>query len=275
MSDFTIGQYYPENSIIHKLDPRVKLLGTLVFIVMLFFINNFVGYGVITIYLLIIIKMSKVPLGKIISGVRGILVVLIISAGLNIFLTEGHVIGKWWIFTITSEGIIRACYLVIRLVYLVIATSIMTLTTKTNDLSDGLEKGLRFLKKIRFPVHEMAMIVSLALRFIPTLLEETEKIKKAQMARGADFESGNIFRRAKSLVPILIPLFVSSIKRAVNLAQAMEARCYHGGKRTKLHPLKYDKKDFIAYAALAFIIISLVAVNIIVKQNFANTFICF
>ena len=275
MSDFTIGQYYPENSIIHRLDPRVKLFGTLVFIVMLFVVNNFVGYVLMIGYLIAIIALSKIPFTKVIKGVRGIIFVLIFSAVINMFLTPGHKIAHWWIFTLTTEGIIRCAHIVVRLIALVIATSVMTLTTKPNDLADGLEKALGFLKVIKVPVHEIAMIMSLALRFIPTLMEETERIKKAQMARGADFETGNIFKRAKSLLPILIPLFVSSIKRAVNLAQAMEARCYNGGNRTKLHPLKYKRRDVVTYFACAFIIASVIAVNVLVVKFLGNTYVVF
>ena len=276
MSEFTIGQYYPENSIIHRLDPRVKLFGTLVFIVMLFVVNNFIGFGLMALYLFVVVKMSRIPFRKVIKGVRGIIIILIISALLNIFFTPGkHEVAHWWIFTITSEGLVRSAYLVVRLVLLVLSTSVMTLTTKPNDLSDGLEKALGFLKVIRVPVHEIAMIMSLALRFIPTLMEETERIKKAQMARGADFESGNMFKRAKSLIPILIPLFVSSIKRAVNLAQAMEARCYNGGNRTKLHPLKYKKRDAMSYIFCGVIIASVIVVNVVVVKILGNTFVVF
>ena len=276
MSDFTIGQYYPEESIIHRLDPRVKLFGTLVFIVMLFVVNNFVGFALMALYLFAIVKCSRIPFRKVVKGVRGIIIILIISALLNIFFTPGkHEVAHWWIFTITSEGLVRSAYLVVRLVLLVLSTSVMTLTTKPNDLSDGLEKALGFLKVIRVPVHEIAMIMSLALRFIPTLMEETERIKKAQMARGADFESGNMFKRAKSLIPILIPLFVSSIKRAVNLAQAMEARCYNGGNRTKLHPLKYKKRDAMSYIFCGVIIASVIVVNVVVVKFLGNTFVVF
>ncbi len=276
MSEFTIGQYYPENSIIHRLDPRVKLFGTLVFIVMLFVVNNFIGFGLMALYLFVVVKMSRIPFRKVIKGVRGIIIILIISALLNIFFTPGkHEVAHWWIFTITSEGLVRSAYLVVRLVLLVLSTSVMTLTTKPNDLSDGLEKALGFLKVIRVPVHEIAMIMSLALRFIPTLMEETERIKKAQMARGADFESGNMLKRAKSLIPILIPLFVSSIKRAVNLAQAMEARCYNGGNRTKLHPLKYKKRDAMSYVFCGVIIASVIVVNVVVVKFLGNTFVVF
>ena len=275
MSDFTIGQYYPENSIIHRLDPRVKLFGTLVFIVMLFVVNNFIGFGLMALYLFVVVKMSRIPFRKVLKGVRGIIIILIISALLNIFFTPGKPLAHWWIFTITSEGLVRSAYLVVRLVLLVLSTSVMTLTTKPNDLSDGLEKALGFLKVIRVPVHEIAMIMSLALRFIPTLMEETERIKKAQMARGADFESGNMFKRAKNLIPILIPLFVSSIKRAVNLAQAMEARCYNGGNRTKLHPLKYKRRDAISYVFCGVIIASVIVVNVVVVNFLGNTFVVF
>lgn len=276
MSEFTIGQYYPENSIIHRLDPRVKLFGTLVFIVMLFVVNNFIGFGLMALYLFVVVKMSRIPFRKVLKGVRGIIIILIISALLNMFFTPGkHEVAHWWIFTITSEGLVRSAYLVVRLVLLVLSTSVMTLTTKPNDLSDGLEKALGFLKVVRVPVHEIAMIMSLALRFIPTLMEETERIKKAQMARGADFETGNMFRRAKSLIPILIPLFVSSIKRAVNLAQAMEARCYNGGNRTKLHPLKYKRRDAMSYIFCGVIIASVIVVNVVVVKFLGNTFVVF
>ena len=275
MSDFTIGQYYPEKSIIHKLDPRVKLFGTLVFIVMLFVVNNFVGFALMALYLFAIVKCSRIPFRKVVKGVRGIIIILIVSALLNMFFTPGKVVFHWWIFTVSAEGLIRSAYLVIRLILLVLSTSVMTLTTKPNDLADGMEKALGFLKVIRVPVHEIAMIMSLALRFIPTLMDETERIKKAQMARGADFETGNIFKRAKSLVPILVPLFVSSIKKAVNLAQAMEARCYNGGNRTKLHPLKYARRDAISYGFCTVIIASVIVVNIVVVKFLAHTYVVF
>lgn len=258
MADITIGQYYPENSIIHKLDPRVKLFGTLVLVILLFNIDSIPGYLAFTLFLAMIIFLSKVPFGKLLKGIKGILFILLFSVVLNMFFTDGQILIEYWIFKITGEGLIKGGYMAIRLVYLVICTSIMTLTTTPNDLSDGLEKSFGFLKVIKFPVHEIAMIMSLALRFIPTLMEETEKIVKAQKARGADFESGNLIKRAKSLVPILIPLLVSSIRRADNLATAMEARCYHGGKRTKMKPLQYKRRDYFSYlfyVAMVFIII--------------------
>lgn len=263
MADITIGQYYPENSIIHKLDPRVKLFGTLVFVVILFNIDNIIGYLLFTVVMALVIKLSKIPFRKLLKGVKGILFILIFSVLLNVFLTKGQVLAEFWIFTITKEGLIKGGYMAVRLVYLVICTSIMTLTTTPNDLADGLEKAFGFLKIIKFPVHEIAMIMSLALRFIPTLMEETEKIKKAQKARGADFETGNLIRKAKSLIPILIPLFVSSIRRADELATAMEARCYHGGKRTKMKPLIYVRRDYIAYLVYVVVFALVISANLL------------
>lgn len=248
MANITIGQYYPENSIIHKLDPRVKLAGTMICIIVLFQINTIVGYGLFTIFMAAVIKASKIPFMKLLKGVRGILFILLFSVVLNIFMTKGEILLEIGFLTVTKEGLIKALYISVRLIYLIICTSIMTLTTTPNDLSDGLEKAFGFLKVVKFPVHEIAMIMSLALRFIPTLMEETDKITKAQKARGASFDTGNILQKAKSLIPILIPLFISSLRRAIDLATAMEARCYHGGNRTKMKPLKYAKRDAIGYA---------------------------
>lgn len=261
MADITIGQYYPENSIIHKLDPRVKLFGTLVLVVLLFNIDNIAGYLMFTVFMVLIIKMSKVPFGKLLKGIKGILFILIFSVVLNMLFTPGEVVAEVWIISITKEGIVKSGYMAIRLVYLVICTSIMTLTTTPTDMADGLEKSFGFLKVIKFPVHEIAMIMSLSLRFIPTLMEETEKITKAQKARGADFESGNLIKRAKSLIPILIPLFVSSIRRADDLATAMEARCYHGGKRTKMKPLIYGRRDYAAYLSFVVIVAAVIGID--------------
>lgn len=269
MAEITIGNYYPENSIIHKLDPRVKLFSTLVLIVLLFIINNFVAYGIVTVYLFAVIKLSRVPFKKLLRGLRAIIFILLFSVIINVLLTKGHEVFHLWSISITGEGLIRGAYMAIRLIYLVVGTSIMTLTTTPNDLADGLEKAFGFLKVIKFPVHEMAMIMSLALRFIPTLMEETDKITKAQKARGADFETGNIFKRAKNLVPILIPLFVSSIRRALELATAMEARCYHGGNRTKMKPLKYEKRDLTGYLLNVGIIVIVVGINIVVVKSSA------
>lgn len=266
MVDITIGQYYPEDSVIHKLDPRVKLFGTLVFVVMVFMINNVIGYGLITLFLGIVIKMSKVPFKKMMKGIRGIIFIMLLSVVFNIFLTPGDVIVHFLIFTITKQGIIKGVYMAIRLVLLVVGTSVMTLTTTPNDLADGLEKSFGILNVIKFPVHEIAMVMSLALRFIPTLMEETDKITKAQKARGASFDTGNILQRAKSLIPILIPLFVSSIRRAADLATAMEARCYHGGERTKMKPLSYNRNDAYAYVVCFLIIAIILGTNFMVNN---------
>lgn len=218
MAEITLGQYYPENSIIHKLDPRVKLFGTLIFIIAIFSTNNIIGLLAIVMFLAIIIKISKVPFAKIIKGIKGILFLLVFTIVLNILFTPGTPIITFWIIKITKEGLITGGFLTFRLTFLVLSTSVLTLTTTPNDLSDGLEKSFAFLNKIHFPVHEMAMMMSLALRFIPTLVEETEKIKKAQMARGADFETGGLMQRVKSLIPLLVPLFVSSIRRAAGFS---------------------------------------------------------
>lgn len=264
--DITIGQYYPVDSVIHRLDPRIKLAGTLVFLVSLFLFQHFVGYGIATIFLFTIIKLSKVPIKYMLKGLKAIFMLLAISILFNLFLTDGEELIRIWIFKITKEGIRLALFMGLRLVYLILGSSIMTLTTTPNDLTDGLEKALWPLSKIRVPVHEIAMMMSIALRFIPILLEETDKIMKAQMARGADFESGNIIQRAKNLVPLLVPLFISAFRRANDLAMAMEARCYRGGKgRTKMKPLKYKKRDYLAYGALAFYIAFIVIIDYAVK----------
>lgn len=263
--DITIGQYYPAASPIHKLDPRVKLAGTLIFLISLFLTESIAGYGLATIFLAGIIKLSKVPLKFILKGLKAIFIILAFSVAFNLLLTSGEVLVKFWIFKITKEGIALAAMMAVRLIYLIIGSSIMTLTTTPNDLTDGLEKALSPLKKIKIPVHEIAMMMSIALRFIPILMEETDKIMKAQMARGADFESGNIIKRAKSLVPILVPLFISAFRRADDLAMAMEARCYHGGTgRTKMKPLKYKKHDLAAYAILALYLGAIICIRIFI-----------
>ncbi len=249
--DITIGQYYPADSPIHRLDPRVKLAGTIIFLISLFVSDGILGYVLATIFLASVIKISKVPLKFILRGLRAIFIILALSVVFNIFLTDGEVLVKFWVIEITKEGLIIAAKMAVRLVYLIIGSSLMTLTTTPNDLTDGLEKSMHLLKKIKVPVHEISMMMSIALRFIPILIEETDKIMKAQIARGADFESGNIFQKAKSMVPLLVPLFISAFRRADDLAMAMEARCYHGGdNRTKMKPLKYKKRDFAAYGIL-------------------------
>ncbi len=249
--EITLGQYYQTDSCIHRLDPRVKLAGTVLFIVSLFCFDNIWGYVCAGLFLATVIGLSRVPFKFMIKGMRAILFLLLITVVFNLFLTPGEPVFTIWKLTITKEGIKTASFMAIRLTMLIIGSSIMTLTTTPNNLTDGLEKAMSPLKLFRLPVHEVAMMMSIALRFIPILLEETDKIMKAQIARGADFESGNIIKKAKALVPLLVPLFVSAFRRANDLAMAMEARCYHGGKgRTKMKPLVYKKRDAIAYLVL-------------------------
>jgi len=250
--DITIGQYYPAKSILHRLDPRTKLVATLLYLISLFLFDGFAGYIVATVFLISIIKLSKVPFKFIVKGLKPIIMLLMITVLFNLFLTRsGDVLFSFWIFTVTSGGLHTAVFMAMRLIYLILGSSLMTFTTTPNELTDGIEKLLGPLRKIKVPVHEIAMMMSIALRFIPILLEETDKIMKAQIARGADFESGNIIQRAKSMIPILVPLFVSAFRRANDLAMAMEARCYNGGEgRTKMKPLHYAQRDYVAYVVV-------------------------
>jgi len=250
--DITIGQYYPTDSVLHSLDPRVKFIGTMVFIISLFAADSWAGYILATFFLAGIILASKVPFGFMVKGLRPIVLLLMITIFFNVLFTPGEVLWGFSIIKITKEGLILGAKMGIRLIYLIIGSSVMTLTTTPNQLTDGLERLLSPLNKIKVPVHEIAMMMSIALRFIPILLEETDKIMKAQTARGADFESGGLIQKVKSMVPLLVPLFVSAFRRANDLALAMEARCYHGGSgRTQMKPLRYGQKDVIAYVFLA------------------------
>ena len=262
--DITIGQYYPADSPIHRLDPRTKLFGTLVYIVSLFFADNLWCYGAATLFLAAAVRISRVPFRFIVRGLKAIVFLLLISVSFNLFLTDGRVLWQAGFLKITDAGLRLALFMGLRLAYLVIGSSIMTLTTTPNQLADGLEKSLGFLNRARVPVHEISMMMSIALRFIPILVEETDKIMKAQMARGADFESGNVIRRAKSMIPILVPLFVSAFRRATDLAMAMEARCYRGGEgRTKMKPLQYERRDGFAYAVLLAYLAVVIALRLI------------
>ena len=249
--EMTLGQYYKADSVLHKLDARVKLLGTLLFVITLFFPKSLLSLGIATVFLAFTIKLSKVPFSMMIRGVKPLFVIICFSAIINMISVGGEVLIKLGPVSITKQGLWMAFYLVIRLVYLVIGSSVMTFTTTPNQLTDGLEKGFRFLKKVHIPVHEIAMMMSIALRFIPILTEELDKIMKAQMSRGVDFESGNILERGKKLIPVLVPLFIEAIRRASDLAMAMDARCYNGGEgKTRLHPLVYKKKDYAAYGIM-------------------------
>lgn len=256
IKDITLGQYYKVDSIIHSLDPRVKLAITFIFLISLFISTNVFAYIFAFIFLLCEIILCKVPFSFIIRGLKSLLLLLFLSVIFNLFLTPGKTIISIGIFKITYEGLVIAIKMGIRLVFLVIGSSILTLTTTPSKLTDGLEKALSFLKVFDIPIAEIALMMSIALRFIPILIEETEKIMNAQMARGADFDKGNIVEKAKSLIPLLVPLFVSAFRRANDLAVAMEARCYTNSRnRTKLNPLKYSNIDFIAYITLLIYII--------------------
>ena len=264
LRDITLGQYYQTESVIHKLDPRVKLGGTLLYIISLFLFENVAGYILAALFLALVIRLSKVPFKFMVRGMRAILFLLLLTVVFNLFLTPGEPLISLWRLTITKEGLSVAVFMAIRLTFLIIGSSVMTLTTTPNNLTDGMEKMLNPLKAIKVPVHEVAMMMSIALRFIPILLEETDKIMKAQIARGADFESGNLLQRAKAMVPLLVPLFISAFRRANDLAMAMEARCYRGGDgRTKMKPLIYRKTDFYAYGVIAGYMLLKIVIGII------------
>ena len=264
LRDITLGQYYPADSVIHKLDPRVKLFGTLIYIISLFLFKGLPAFILAAIFLVVLIKLSKVPFSYMVKGLKTIVLIMLFAAVFNLFLTPGTKLVSFWIFTITYEGLKNAVVMMVRLIFLIIGTSLMTLTTTPNELTDGLEKALSPLKYIKVPVHEIAMMMSIALRFIPILIEETDKIMKAQMARGADFEHGNLIQKAKNMVPLLVPLFVSAFRRANDLAMAMEARCYRGGEgRTKMKPLHYQKRDRMAYLTLLVYLAAVIGLRIL------------
>ena len=266
LRDITLGQYYQTESVIHRLDPRVKLVGTICYIISLFLVNNVWGYIIAAVFLAAMIKLSNVPFNFIVKGMRAILFLLIITVIFNMFLTPGEALVSVWKFTITKEGLRLAIMMAVRLSFLIVGSSVMTLTTTPNNLTDGMEKLMNPLRKIKVPVHEIAMMMSIALRFIPILLEETDKIMKAQIARGADFESGNIMKKAKALVPLLVPLFISAFRRANDLAMAMEARCYCGGDgRTKMKPLVYKKADRVGYGVLALYLVVCLSIGKLVE----------
>lgn len=259
--DITIGQYYPVNSWIHKLDPRTKIIVTFLYISSLFLSKEFTGYLATLVFLSIAVIVSKVPVKFILKGLKSIVVIIILTVSINVFLTPGeNVLIEFWKIRVTLEGVIFAVFMATRLILLILGSSLLTLTTSPIQLTDGIETLLKPLEKIKVPAHEIAMMMTIALRFIPILLEETDKIMKAQMARGADFEKGNIIKRAKSLIPLLVPLFISSFRRAEDLALAMEARCYKGGEgRTKLHQLNYAAKDWVSF------LIAIIYVSILIS----------
>lgn len=250
--DITLGQYYPGNSWVHKLDPRIKIIATLLYIAALFVVHDFIGFAISFLALAAIIAVSGVPLKFIFKGLRPVFLIIAFTLIVNMFMVQGEVLVQIWVFHITREGLRMAAFMGIRLVLLIIGSSMLTLTTKPIGLTDGIEALLSPFKKIGLPAHELAMMMTIALRFIPTLLDEADKIIKAQQARGADFESGTIVRRAKALVPILVPLFISAFRIAQDLAMAMEARCYGSGiRRTRMNAMKFSKRDLTAGLLLA------------------------
>ena len=265
LSDITIGQYFPGNSVVHRMDPRMKLLLAIAYIVMLFCVGNEAGFAVPVLFLCAAIGVSRIPFLTVLRGVKPILPLIIFTAVLNIFFVAGTPLLKIGFVTITVDGIVVAAKMVVRIVFLIMGTSLLTYTTSPIALTDAIERLLRPLNRIHFPVHEMAMMMTIALRFIPTLIEETDKIMSAQKARGADLESGGVMQRARALVPVLIPLFVSAFRRAEELALAMECRCYHGGEgRTRMRQLHYSRLDGVAAACMAACFAAVILLNIFV-----------
>ena len=265
LKDVTLGQFFPGDSLIHRLDPRTKLIALIFYIVTLFTAGSWLSYGFVFLFLAICIAVSKVPLKAFIRGMKPLVFILIFTGLLNLFLTpDGTVLFQYWKIVITVEGVTRAIFMVVRIMLLISGTFLLTYTTSPISLTDGLESLLGPLKVLRLPVHELSMMMCIALRFIPTLIEETDKIISAQKARGADFESGSLMKRIKALVPILVPLFISAFRRADELATAMECRCYHGGEgRTKMKLLRYKRSDY-----LTFLVLPLVLAAVIVMVNF-------
>ncbi|MBR4395354.1 MAG: energy-coupling factor transporter transmembrane protein EcfT [Eubacteriaceae bacterium] len=264
IKDVVIGQYYPTDSVIHKLDPRTKIMATLLYIVFLFLASNIWGYFAAMFFLIVVVIISKIPVGYVLRGIKGVVFIILMTLVFNLLWTPGEALYTIGPVTITREGVSASINMALRLVLLISGTSMMTLTTPTIQLTDGMEaliKKVPFLGKVS---HEISMMMSIALRFIPTLTEELDRIMKAQKSRGADFESKNIVKRVKGYVPLLVPLFVSAFQRANDLAMAMEARCYHGGEgRTRLKILRYEKRDRIAYAVVLFAMAGIFATRFI------------
>ena len=262
LKDITLGQYFPGSSPIHRLDPRAKLIGLILYIVALFLANQWLTYLLAFLVLALVVVLSTVKLRALFRGMKPVVFLLVFTAILNMFYTPGRALASFWIFTLTYEGVVRAFFMVVRILMLISCTFLLTYTTSPLALTDALERLLGPLKKIRFPVHELAMIMSIALRFIPTLIEETDKIMSAQRARGADFDTGNLVQKAKALIPLLVPLFISAFRRADELATAMECRCYHGGEgRTRMNQLRFRPADglFMAAALLLCVAIGVLA----------------
>lgn len=249
--DITIGQFYRTKSLMHRLDPRTKIIGAIIFIVSMFLFREFTGFLPVLAFFLLCFVLSKVPMKFILRGLKPVFLLIVTTAILNLLFTPGQEVFRFWVIKISEDGVKNAVFFSLRLVLIIIGSSLMTLTTTPNRLTDGLESVLSPLKIIKVPVHELAMMMSIALRFIPILIEELNRIMKAQMARGAAFDEGNILRRLKSMVPILVPLFASAIRRAGELSEAMDSRCYQGGAgRTKMYPLQYHRRDAIAFLVM-------------------------
>ena len=263
LKDITLGQYFPGQSIIHRLDPRTKLIMLVVYIVALFLAESWVSYGLMFLFLVTVIWLSTIPLKSILRGMKPLVMILIFTGVLNLFFTqEGEVIFQFWILTMTTGGLSRAVMMMSRILMLITGTFLLTYTTSPIALTDGLESLMKPLKKVGVPVHELSMMMCIALRFIPTLIEETDKIMSAQKARGADFETGSLMDRAKALIPILVPLFISAFRRADELATAMECRCYQGGEgRTKMKLLRYHLEDFLSYGAGAVLLVMVIVLK--------------
>jgi len=251
LKDISIGQFFPGSSVVHRMDPRLKIILTLAFIILLFVVKNAVSFGIIAVFLLAVTKAAQIPLKTAAKSIKPILPLVLFTAVLNMFFVVGEPLWQWWILTISKEGVRLAVLMAVRIVFLIVGASLLTYTTSPIALTDAIERLFKPLNRIRFPVHEMAMMMTIALRFIPTLIEETDKIMSAQKARGADMESGGLVKRAKALIPILIPLFVSAFRRAEELALAMECRCYRGGEgRTRMKQLHFGRLD--VYSSLVF-----------------------
>ena len=264
--DITLGQYYNTDSFLHRLDPRTKIIGTIVYLVTLFLYMNPYVYVFALLFLVLMIRKSNVPFKFMIRGLRGIAFIMIMTALINIFTVPGDTLFMIGSFPVAKQGVRVAVYMIFRLTFLIIGSSLLTLTTPPVRLTDGLERTFAFMKIIKVPVHDMAMMMSIALRFIPILIEETNIIMKAQLSRGADFESGSLIKRVKSLIPVIIPLFIGAFKKANDLADAMDARCYRGGvKRSRMNPLKYRKGDYAAYAMLVLYAAAIISLGIYAK----------
>ena len=269
ITDITIGQYFPGKSFVHRLDPRVKIILTLVYIIMLFVVQGIAGFVLSIGLLLAVYLIARIPLRMIFKGLKPVLPLILFTSVLNIFFISGHVLWQWWIFTISWEGIRMALFMSIRILALIAGSSLLTYTTSPIALTDAIERLLGPLKHLHFPVHELAMMMTIALRFIPTLLEETNKIMSAQKARGADMESGGLIQRAKALIPILVPLFISAIRRAEELALAMECRCYHGGEgRTRMRQLHLGGRDWVASGVMAACLAAVIVMNLVLPRIF-------